>query len=543
VHDLSEDFDPDEFEGLDEAQGISSFSSSSAAAASDENDDDLAFAEPQQDEEGEEEGLSTEEEEEEEEVAGRVGARGGWSESESGEDFADDEFGGRDGDDGDDDDDDEFGGFDDEFDVAPKKKKKKKVAEKPRGSNKKGRDGRRSRQKKKSPKAQKKTSSASSSSSDTSSAKTTPPNAVPAGPRWGMPEMFGLACVLLYGVVYFAGSAMNERKASKWIAAFYPIVSQQFHMVGENLMDTSGELDARTYRTLLTKESQSHYRLYASGRENADALIANLELDARQDLFYLLWGLVTSTQDMLTIDIPMDGSRMHPFIMAVLPVVEATSIVGSEYCSDIKALAREIKAAQQYLPPHLVLYSDCNFNEILALLPSKSGSAAASAASAGGGSMSTMDFLSSPLFHSMHFTDQNAKALPSVALNNVVALKNLRFRFKLPRDSNKMSELVPLLRFAVGHYIDRVARFTLSPKAKTKAIGIRNKLRSVKKQKLGTEEREERLAQRKEEKEKARKEKLEKMNPRDREKFMEKEAARLRKKRMKKSGGKIRVAM
>ena len=39
------------------------------------------------------------------------------------------------------------------------------------------------------------------------------------------------------------------------------------------------------------------------------------------------------------------------------------------------------------------------------------------------------------------------------------------------------------------------------------------------------------------------KEKLEKMNPREREKFMEKEAARLRKKRMKKAGGKIRVAM
>lgn len=317
-------------------------------------------------------------------------------------------------------------------------------------------------------------------------------------------------------------------------------------MVGENLMDTSADLDARTFRTLLTKESQSHYRLYASGRENADGLIANLELDARQDLFYLLWGLATSTRDMLTIDIPMDGSRMHPFIMAVLPAAEATGIVGSEYCSDIKGLAREVKAAQQYLPPHLVLYSDCNFNEILALLPSKSGSASSAGAAGSkseGGPMSTTDFLSSPLFHSMHFTDQNAKALPSVALNNVVALKNLRFRFKLPRDSNKMSELVPLLKFAVEYYIDRVAHFTLSPKAKAKAISIRNKLRSARMHKQGTEEREERLAQRKEEKEKARKEKLDKMNPRDREKFMEKEAARLRKKRMKKSGGKIRVAM
>ena len=66
-----------------------------------------------------------------------------------------------------------------------------------------------------------------------------------------------------------------------------------------------------------------------------------------------------------------------------------------------------------------------------------------------------------------------------------------------------MSELLPLLQFALGYSTDRVGRFTLSSKAKAKALVIRNKLRSARMPKLGAEEREERLAQ--QEKEKARK--------------------------------------
>ena len=122
--------------------------------------------------------------------------------------------------------------------------------------------------------------------------------------------------------------------------------------------------------------------------------------------------------------------------------MEATNIVGSNY-SDMQGLTREVKAAEQYLPSHLVLYSDCNFNEILALLQSKGSSGSSNSGrsegtgSTAGTSMCTMDF-SHRRYSTDHFTDQNPRAFESVALNNVVALKNLRFRFKSSAD--KMSE-------------------------------------------------------------------------------------------------------
>ena len=206
-------------------------------------------------------------------VQQEVEANTGWDENGE-DDLFDDSFQDSRGSD---DDDDEFGGFDDEFDTSRRKMTKKQR------NTKKGRksSSRTTRRKK----ANKGAAPLDESSSDQATARK---ETVSSGPRWGMPEMFGMACVLLYGVVYFAGSSINERKASKWIEAFYPIVSKQFYMVGENVMDTSGDLDTRSYRNLLTKESQNNYRLYASGRENADALIASLELDPL-NLFYLLW--------------------------------------------------------------------------------------------------------------------------------------------------------------------------------------------------------------------------------------------------------------
>ena len=67
-----------------------------------------------------------------------------------------------------------------------------------------------------------------------------------------------------------------------------------------------GKIFWKTQRKLLTKESQSDYRVYATGRKNVKSLTLNLNMLARQDLFYTILSFFTGTKDTITLELPLN---------------------------------------------------------------------------------------------------------------------------------------------------------------------------------------------------------------------------------------------
>tara|TARA_B100000795_G_C22718488_1_gene406446 strand:+ start:69 stop:1082 length:1014 start_codon:yes stop_codon:yes gene_type:complete len=229
VHDLVDDFDVDEFDldGLDP-----SFASASFNAGSEDFDQKDTKVDNDDDDDDEEEDEDN-----------------SWDDEDV-QDLDDDS-----NDFGDDDEDDEF--------AAPKKKIKKKQIKKKNNKNKKIEKNKKNKRKKASTKSSKFT------------------NPMLTSPRSYIGEYIAMVLIILYAMMYFIGSSQNEQRATSFMEAFYPVVRDQFHTVGEDRMlltDNHTDLTKWEARKLLTKESQSQYRLYATGRKQVKGMIVDLKL-------------------------------------------------------------------------------------------------------------------------------------------------------------------------------------------------------------------------------------------------------------------------
>ena len=348
VHDIVDDFDPDEFD-LDGADISQTFSAS-------ENQDEEDMQE-----------LEVE--------------NNGWGDDDSETHYTDD-----DNDDGDDDD--YFGAEDEDEDdefrpPKPTKKKKKQTKKKASSSTQKKRKTGRTTSKKIS-------STSKEAHADQSDIPVTSPKSF-------IGEYIAMFLILVYAMLYFVGSSTNENHATAFMEIFYPVVRDQFHMVGETTMtltDNNKDLTKWEARKLITKESQSQYRLYATGRKNIKGMTLDIKLIDRQDLFYMVTSYLTGANDMVCVDIPMD--IMASFVLAIVPAKDATKY--RDMHNDIKELTTEQKQWRAYLPNHLELLSDASFPTIAPLLLSSSGKSPSLRSE-------TKEMLTSPYFHSLHFTD------------------------------------------------------------------------------------------------------------------------------------------
>ena len=297
VHDVVDDYDPDEFEAL-----------------------------------------NNEGDQEEE-----IDVESGWGDGQ--DEYGDDSSSNNNNNNNDDDDDDDFGDDDDDDEFsAPAKKKPAPTS-----------TSRKSKKRKQANAAKAKATAAAAA--DAATAHLPPPTYYV--------EYAAMAIILLYAMMYFIGSSTNEQKATSVMEALYPLIRDQFHMVGELTMavtETSTTLTKWEARKLLTKESQSQYRLYATGRQYVKGIIIDMVMIDRQDLIFHALSFCTGTQDVLTVEIPMDETYMAPFVLAIVPSKEITTVKDDN--DDIKALATEHKQWRAYLPNHLELLSDANFRDI-----------------------------------------------------------------------------------------------------------------------------------------------------------------------------------
>eukprot|EP01102_Stenamoeba_stenopodia_P005513 TRINITY_DN1626_c0_g2_i2.p1 TRINITY_DN1626_c0_g2~~TRINITY_DN1626_c0_g2_i2.p1 ORF type:complete len:311 (-),score=113.96 TRINITY_DN1626_c0_g2_i2:156-1088(-) len=96
-----------------------------------------------------------------------------------------------------------------------------------------------------------------------------------------------------------------------------------------------------THSSGIQKESQYQYKIVASGRPRVIGFQANLVLKKRQDLFSLLFSFITSTPDLLTIEVLMQRDQVDPFVLALVNAKEEKSFKKDN--NDLATLTKKIE--------------------------------------------------------------------------------------------------------------------------------------------------------------------------------------------------------
>jgi hypothetical protein len=459
VHDIGDDFDPEEFDGIEEMMD-------------EEDDEEFEYTPPPT-------ARSPPKKKTKKKKKTPAKKKVVVEENE------DDEFGDDDwavGDDGDDDakdgaddeeeDDDEFGEYDRE------EQAKKKRSPKGRKSSKGGKDG----------------SGASSGGGKRA-----------RGPRVRVRkqkdfsfEYFAGAFFFLYFINYFYGSAVNARQALAWIKAFRTVYENEFHVVG-----TSGEnVSVPNASDLIVKESQAEYSLFATGRANCRAVVTELKLRARQDLVATLQEFATPTEDLLVLTAVMNEANMHPFILAVMDAKAVKAARKEE--PDLKDFGPK-KRKVNGMPDSLVALSD-NVELVGTLLTT-----------------AVCQQLTKHLdcFHSLHFTDQYEGSVIGVAEPTQKVLR-FKFKIRPDKDPN-MDSIKALTKMAIRFIdlVGERARLTSTGKAKAEKARAQRKAQRAAKE--TQEAREEAFQRRRDEKFKEEQERYKKMTPKEQEKYDEKQ--------------------
>eukprot|EP00808_Paulinella_micropora_P008263 g35595.t1 len=272
------------------------------------------------------------------------------------------------------------------------------------------------------------------------------------------PEMAALLLFIVYVINFFVGKAKNQQLAFAWLRNFKPLFQRQFSAVGIYEQDVPGLNPAADVPGLnpaaegagLIQDSQSCYKLYASGRRFCTCLLATIELRKRQDLFSLMLEFVdlSPSKDLCTLEIPMSDT-MEPFVFAIMRK------------RDQKRLRREQKDLENYaglvtsplLNKDWSILTDCPELEadfvderVANLLHTDPG-----------------------VFEVLHFTDQNSD--PNCRLGK----KILRFQFQLPINQDQIRATQKFLAMAF-HFIDCVATQKLSAQARESALKKRRKV-------------------------------------------------------------------
>ena len=142
-------------------------------------------------------------------------------------------------------------------------------------------------------------------------------------------EIGFILITVLFVINYFYGKSVNRNRADLFVSNVLPTLREHFAKVG---------LNTEQENQVVVKESDTLYKIYASGRNNCMGIVLTLSLSPRQDLFSTVMSLVTDSRDTLTIEIPK--KKMKPFIF-ILCERSNRSRFGKEN-EDVKALCKEV---------------------------------------------------------------------------------------------------------------------------------------------------------------------------------------------------------
>eukprot|EP01029_Cantina_marsupialis_P027595 TRINITY_DN773071_c0_g1_i1.p1 TRINITY_DN773071_c0_g1~~TRINITY_DN773071_c0_g1_i1.p1 ORF type:complete len:414 (+),score=129.68 TRINITY_DN773071_c0_g1_i1:137-1378(+) len=312
-------------------------------------------------------------------------------------------------------------------------------------------------------------------------------------------EGVGVACIILYVVIYLVGSRKNRNLAQNFIHKFEDLFMNQFAEIGM----TAGP------GKLLIEESGESYRFLASGRRFCEGLMVHIDLKKRQDLISTVMEIFMKSEDIVRVEIPMKEEAMKLMTLAIAQKRDIKKLH-----KDTPDLADLAAAIQTKKFENTKLAALCENKEMLETVLTNKIVAALVA--------------NQKLVRKIHISD----AIVSDYMKRfTTTTKMLVFEFALPED---IEQLAPLMEMAL-FFIDHIAAIRFSPAVITKS---KQKRRLIQERKFKEQhaERTEAAKKRKEEREEK---KLESLKGADKAEYREKLKQRQMKKRM--NNMKVRV--
>ena len=176
-------------------------------------------------------------------------------------------------------------------------------------------------------------------------------------------ELIAGVIILLYGFTYFWGSAVNSRKALTWVKKFRSLYTEQFVEIGNA---TNTNQTTNNPSELLLKESQASFYMFASGRANCRGVTTEIQLRPRQDLLSMCLEFLNPTNDILKLEVCLGKDTMDPFIFAILPKRGAKDLLKEGDLKDYSPKERKVES----LPESLACY--CDNGEVQSVLLNQS---------------------------------------------------------------------------------------------------------------------------------------------------------------------------
>jgi len=312
----------------------------------------------------------------------------------------------------------------------------------------------------------------------------------PAVGDWFYVEAASIALLVAFAANYFYGRRVNRRIALTWARTFAQLLNSNFSRVGQG-------------SALLVRDSESKYRMPATGRRNCHGLQATLHLSRRHDLFAMLYEFFMPSRDTLMIEVALEN--IDPLVFALVPNSRAKAV--SKDHPDVSRFAKPVPWP--------------NLSEWFTVL-AESEEVAGAVLGKHIAPTIAKDHKFVRYFHvSDRFKHGNYRRM-------------FRLELLLP-EPEQMQELTALMRMAI-FLIDHLDCLKLSPGAKARADKKRAKA-AEETAKVRRAKREEAMQQKKAEKRAKEKERLKELPPDQQAKAEEREARRARKKKM----GKIKV--
>ncbi|XP_021914462.1 coiled-coil domain-containing protein 47 isoform X2 [Zootermopsis nevadensis] len=270
-------------------------------------------------------------------------------------------------------------------------------------------------------------------------------------------EILMVAGLVVYALNFFAGKSKNRKVANAWFTSHRSLLEENFSLIGDD-----GTKDNENPG--LSKDSESVYTLWCSGRTCCEGMLVELKLLKRQDLVSVMAQFIRPSSDQVHIKVDMNKEDMDSFVFCLATKRSALRL--SKDMADLSIYCPERRSVEKYgLPSNFSLL--CEIVEVAAsLLDSR---------------IVTIINKYADIIEYIHFSDQFSGPKQSEDFN-VTKLpdtkKVLIFAFNIPVKGKAIHEAViqmrPLLQF-VFYCMDKVKRFKLSKEAKNKAE--KNRLR------------------------------------------------------------------
>lgn len=314
-----------------------------------------------------------------------------------------------------------------------------------------------------------------------------------------------VAVVIVFIITFVHGGRKNLFLARSIALTLSRALSQQFAEIGTE----PGKL--------LTRDGQSFYWFYASGRRHTSGLTVAIDLFRRMDIFaHTSSFMSTPDRDRIIYYLPISKDvQMDPLTLFIVKRKELTRLRGLDegrLISAVEEVAADVVNISR-IPYDLIVMSE-HADIVSALLPE-----------------SIRDIIARNAFFllSIHVTEQGARWDSQSSM----AERLIRVEFTLPFQQDRHDAVLADMARISLHLLDTIATVKISPVARKKAIELRKRV-NAQREKQEQKARAEEAAARRLEKKKQEEEAVSKMSAEKQRKYEEKKrkreiAARMRK--------------